>query len=75
MSIHRADSQTTIILNHLLSGEEINPLQSLNMYGVYRLGAVIFKLKREGHCISSRLEKYENKNGKKRHYAVYKLEE
>lgn len=72
---HKADSQTMVILNHLKTGAEINPLQALNMYGVYRLGAVIFKLKREGYCISSRLENYDNKNGKKGHYAVYRLEE
>ena len=72
--VHKADSQATIILNHLLSGEEINPLEALSKYGIYRLGAVIFNLKKDGYPISTRLHYYERPNGKQGHYAVYKLE-
>ena len=65
MATHRVDSQVTLILNHLKSKGEINPLEAFNKYGVYRLGAVIFILKDEGYNISSRLHFYDKPNGKK----------
>lgn len=72
---HRADSQPMVILNHLKTGAEINPLEALSKYGVYRLGAIIFILKKDGYNISSRMHNYTKANGKKGHYAVYRLEE
>ena len=73
MAKHKADSQVTLILNHLKSGREINPKEALANYGCFRLGAVIFVLKDEGYNISSRLHYYTKPSGKKGHYAVYKL--
>ena len=75
MSIHREDSQVALILNHLKSGKAINPMEALEKYGCFRLGAVIFVLKDEGYNISSRLHYFRKPSGKKGHYAVYKLEE
>ena len=72
---HEADSQTMLILNHLKTGAELNPLEALSKYGVYRLGAIIFNLKKEGYNISSRLHFYDKPSGRKGHYAVYRLEE
>lgn len=72
---HRVDSQVTVILNHLQTGAEINPLEALSKYGVYRLGAIIFILKEEGYNIKSRRQEYKKPSGKKGHYAVYRLEE
>lgn len=73
MRIHSKDSQFMIILNHLKSGEELNPLDALSRYGVYRLGAVIYALKKEGYIISTRIEHFTKPSGRKGHYAVYKL--
>ena len=73
MRIHSEDSQIMIILNHLKTGAELNPLEALSKYGVYRLGAIIYDLKKEGYAISSRLEHYKKPSGKKGHYAVYRL--
>lgn len=75
MAKHKEDSQVTLILNHLKSGKEINPKEALKKYGCFRLGAVIFVLKDEGHNITSRLHYYTKPSGKKGHYAIYKLEE
>lgn len=75
MAKHKEDSQVTLILNHLKSGREINPIEALEKYGCFRLGAVIFILKEEGYSISSRLHYYKKPSGTKGHYAVYKLEE
>jgi hypothetical protein len=72
---HLEDSQVTLVLNHLKEGKEINPMEALSKYGCYRLGAVIFLLRGEGYKIDTRIEKYKKANGKKGHYAVYKLSE
>lgn len=75
MAVHRVDSQVSVVLNHLKTGAEINPLEALRKYGIYRLGAVIFILKKEGYNISSRRREYTKPSGKRGHYAVYRLEE
>lgn len=75
MEKHNADSQPALVLGHLKKGKEIAPLEALNLYGCYRLGAIIFILRAEGYNISSRIEKYTKPNGRKGRYAVYKLEE
>ena len=74
MAKHCSDQQIAMILRHLETGQEINPLQALTLYGVYRLGAIIFNLKDEGHNIVSRLEYFDKPTGRKGHYAVYRLE-
>ena len=75
MASHNEKSQAGLVLGHLLSGAEINPLEALNKYGCYRLGAVIFNLKQEGYKIRTRIEHFKKPNGRNGHYAVYKLEE
>lgn len=75
MAIHQDNSQAGLVLKHLQSGKEINPLEALNKYGCYRLGAVIYNLKREGYKIQTRIERFKKPSGRDGHYAVYKLEE
>ena len=75
MAKHESDSQVMLVLNHLKTGAEINPLDALSKYGCYRLGAVIYILKREGYSIATRLEYFTKPSGRKGHYAVYRLEE
>lgn len=72
--VHQADSQISLVLNHLQSGKEITPLEALNKYGCFRLGAVIFKLKQEGYNITRELRKINKANGKQGQFAVYRLE-
>ncbi len=61
-------SQRQRILNHLLSGRTITPLQALHRFGCFRLGARIWDLRQAGH----RIEKSWDENGRKR-WARYKL--
>ena len=56
------------VLYDLLEGRTITPLDALNKYGCFRLAAVIFDLKAEGHDIATKMVS----NGKKR-FAEYKL--
>ena len=42
-----------LIRQHLLSGEKITSLEAIHEYGVTRLSAIIFDLRREGMYILS----------------------
>jgi Helix-turn-helix domain len=64
-----SESQKEMILAHLQSGQSITPLDALNLFGCFRLGARIFDLKAEGHSIDMTLE--DDGNGK--HWARYSL--
>ncbi len=75
MAKHADNSQIMLVLEHLKRGEEITPLEALNEYGAFRLGAIIHKLKKEGYDIATRLECIEKPSGRKGRYAVYRLEE
>lgn len=46
-------TQAEQILAHLETGASITPLEALNEYGCFRLGARIFDLKKDGHAIVS----------------------
>lgn len=45
------DTQTAQILAHLKTGRSITPLDALEWFGCFRLGARIYDLKQEGHNI------------------------
>ena len=75
MAIHDSDSQVARILKHLESGKEINPMEALEEYGCFRLGAIIYTLKQEGYKIHTRIHRYKKPSGRDGHYAIYKLEE
>ena len=59
-----------MILAYLIRGNSITPLEALKMFGSFRLGAVVFELKKEGHNIVTRMVS----NGTS-HFASYKIEE
>lgn len=61
-------TQQEQILNHLKYRGPITPLAALNLYGSFRLGAVIFNLKALGHNIKTDMVS----NGRK-HFAKYTL--
>jgi len=61
-------NQSQLILNHLKSGRSITPIEALNLYGCFRLGARIFDLKTRGYFIRRELV---HDNGKQ--YASYSL--
>ena len=43
--------QAKTILRHLEKGKSITPMESLIVYGIYRLSDCIFKLRNAGHDI------------------------
>lgn len=63
-------SQCEDILRHLQSGRSLSPLEALERYGSFRLGARIHELKKRGHRIETIMAE---RNGKR--YAEYRLEQ
>ena len=62
-------TQTKSILSHLEAGNEINPIEALNKFGCFRLGARIYDLKQQGYEISKSMVKVNNDA----HVAFYSL--
>lgn len=62
-------SQRANIKNHLEEGKSITPLEALQLYGCFRLAAVIFILKDEGMDIQTKMIKV----GKNKRCAKYTL--
>jgi len=57
----RKKSQKQKILEWLLQGYSITPLEALNMFNTLRLGAIIFDLRKDGwNNINSKLIKTES---------------
>jgi hypothetical protein len=56
--------QARTILRHLEKGKTITPMESLIVYGIYRLSDCILKIRRAGHdvlthdCVDERGKKY-----------------
>lgn len=61
-------SQSQNILDHLDSGKSITPLEALERFGCFRLGARIWDLKRKGYNIITKLISKNNKQ-----FASYEL--
>ncbi len=63
-------SQKQDILTHLETHDSITPKEAYRMYSIMRLADVIFKLKKDGHDITTNMIKT-----KQNSYASYVLED
>ena len=63
-------SQKQSVLNHLREHGHINPMEALDLYASFRLGAIIFELRKE-HYINTELINDKNRFGKAVQYAKY----
>lgn len=68
-------SQYQQVLEHLEKGYSISQLEATQKYGILRLGAIIFNLRKAGYSISTEIVRNKNKNGHTTNYAVYRLEQ
>jgi hypothetical protein len=57
-----------------LKTHSINPLESWQFLGIYRLSAIIFILRKEGHNITTEMEEVGNMYGEMCRVARYELE-
>ena len=67
------ETHKKIVLKHLQSGKELSQLEATQKYGILRLGAIIFNLRKEGYRIVTRMEHKPNRYGNTSNYGVYKL--
>jgi hypothetical protein len=67
--MNQIQTQSDQILNYLQSGKAITPIDALNMFGCFRLGARVYDLKQKGHSIKTEIIRKDGKN-----YASYSLE-
>lgn len=65
-------SQNQQILEYLLEGKSITPIEALNKFGCFRLSARIADLRAEGYPIHTELVN-EKDNGVNKRYARYML--
>ena len=63
------------ILQYLRDHGTITPMEALNSFGCYRLGARIWDLRHDGHSISTEMVEGRDRNGERERYARYRLEE
>ena len=49
-------SQQQDIIYHLHNIGSITPIEALNLYGSFRLGAIIFNLRQDGYNIETKIE-------------------
>ena len=54
-SKHKKKTKQERILTHLQSNGSITPMEALEYYGSFRLSAIIFNLKKEGHDIETNI--------------------
>ena len=67
-------TQKKVVLKHLQSGKELSQLEATEKYGILRLGAIIFNLRKEGYNISTRIvHDPPNRYGNASNYGIYKL--
>lgn len=63
------------ILEHLRQHKSITPLQALELYGTFRLGARIWDLRHDGHRIDTEIIHGKDRNGEDMRFAKYTLNE
>lgn len=57
----RVITQIGQIKEHLLAGNSLTPIEALNMFGAFRLAAIVFKLKEQGLNIKTDIISEDNK--------------
>lgn len=62
------------VLDHLQRNGKLSQKQAINLYGCYRLSAVIYLLRKDGYNISTSYKSGKNRFGDSVSWAEYKLE-
>jgi hypothetical protein len=74
MELTEKMTQGEEILEYLISNGSITRLQAACELHIFELSSRIGELKKKGYTISSKRVNSINKNGRKTHYNIYKLE-
>lgn len=69
------ETQTAMVLRHLREVGSLSPWEALREYGIMRLGARVWDLKRAGHNVVGDWFTHVNRFGRTVRYKVYRLEQ
>jgi len=67
-------SQKQQVLEYMQTHKSITPLEALIDIGAFRLSAIIYDLKKDGHAIIARQKKVKKSNGEFTYVGEYMLE-
>ena len=67
-------TQNEVELRLLLDNRSITSLEAMNKYGIMRLGARVYDLKKQGYPIKTFLRIGKSRNGESMVYAEYRME-
>lgn len=67
-------TQNEEVLRHLMKERGITSLEAMERYGIMRLGARIYELKKQGYPIRTYLRVGKSRNGESMVYAEYRME-
>lgn len=68
------NTQTNIVLFHLIQHGSITSMEAFTDYGITRLSAAVFTLRKRGYDIDTTIEHSTNRYGRKVSYAKYILQ-
>ena len=68
------NTQTNIVLFHLERYGSITSMEAFENYGITRLSAAVFTLRKRGYDINTTIQHATNRYGKKVSYAKYILQ-
>lgn len=68
------NTQTNIVLFHLVRYGSITSMEAFENYGITRLSAAVFTLRKRGYDIDTTIQHATNRYGKKVSYAKYILQ-
>mgnify|MGYP001776897699 CR=1 FL=1 len=66
-------SQRDLVIEHLKKNGSITPLLALNLFGIMRLSAIIYDLKKEGYQFKTEIKRTRNRFVARCIYAEYTL--
>lgn len=67
------NSQTKRVLEYMSKGNTLTSKQAFDKWGITRLSAIIFNLRKDGYDISMTTDRGYNRYGEAVHWGVYKL--
>ena len=67
-------TQDDRVLRHLEENDGITSWEAIKEYGITRLSAVIFRLRKSGHSINNQIVYAKNRYNEPVHFVRYKLE-
>ena len=71
MAKKKIHSQSNVVIQHLLNHGSITSMEAFRDYGITRLSAIIFNLRREGYDIDSKMCHSINRQGNSCSYSEY----